>query len=108
MRTTYNKLIRDQIINIINETGKNCRVRILEENEYKSELLKKVHEELEEYMHSGNDQEAIEELADLIEVIRALSKVHGSSPEELEQVRREKAEQRGGFQEKLFLLDVEE
>lgn len=104
----YNKLIRDNIPNIINKTGKKCRFRVLEEDEYKQELQKKCHEEMEEYIRSTTDGEALEELADLLEVIYALAEVHGSSIKELEELRAEKAEKRGGFSERLFLIEVED
>jgi predicted house-cleaning noncanonical NTP pyrophosphatase (MazG superfamily) len=50
----------------------------------------------------------VEELADLLEVIRTLATHHGSSIEEVEAVRINKAEKRGGFQEKVFLIEVED
>jgi len=53
--------------------------RILDLEEYKQELRTKLQEESEEYMSAGSDQEALEELADMLEVIRALAKVHGAN-----------------------------
>jgi predicted house-cleaning noncanonical NTP pyrophosphatase (MazG superfamily) len=50
----------------------------------------------------------VEELADLLEIIQALAKHHGSSIEEVEKVRKEKAEKRGGFEDKIFLIEVED
>jgi predicted house-cleaning noncanonical NTP pyrophosphatase (MazG superfamily) len=47
-------------------------------------------------------------LPDLLEVIRALAKQHGSSIEEVDVIRIEKAEKRGGFQEKVSLIEVED
>ncbi len=37
-----------------------------------------------------------------------MAKQHGSSIEEVEAVRIEKAEKRGGFEEKVFLIGVED
>lgn len=104
----YNKLIRDNIPNIIMKTGRQCWYRVLEKDEYKYELQKKCNEEMEEYIRSNSDPEALEELADLLEVIYALAEVHGSSAKELEELRAEKAEKRGGFNERLFLIEVED
>ncbi|MBO8173101.1 MAG: nucleoside triphosphate pyrophosphohydrolase [Bacillaceae bacterium] len=104
----YNKLIRDKIPAIIHQTGKSYQVKTLSAQEYRTELRKKGREELEEYMQAEDDRSAVEELADLMEVIYALSEVHGSSTEELEEIRKRKAEERGGFQEKLFLIEVED
>jgi predicted house-cleaning noncanonical NTP pyrophosphatase (MazG superfamily) len=104
----YNKLVRDRIPEIIERAGKRYRTRVLEQDEFKLELQRKCQEELEEYLRAGNDQEAVEELADLLEIIYTLAEVHDSSPEELEQIRSEKVENRGGFQDRLFLLEVKD
>jgi predicted house-cleaning noncanonical NTP pyrophosphatase (MazG superfamily) len=63
---------------------------------------------LDEYCAAETDGEAVEELADLLEVIQALAKLHGASIEEVEAVRVDKAQKRGGFQEKVFLIEVED
>lgn len=104
----YDKLVRDFIPQVINSDGKQCRTRILDEEEYKKELNIKLKEESEEYHTAQNSKESLEELADMLEVIRALATVHGASWEELEEVRKKKAEKRGGFQERVYLIDVED
>lgn len=104
----FNKLVRDYIPEIIKDNGKDCRTRILDEKEYIRELRQKIHEELAEYMECQTDQESIEELADMLEIIRALAKVHGASSEKMNEVSRRKAETRGGFQKRIFLIDVED
>jgi predicted house-cleaning noncanonical NTP pyrophosphatase (MazG superfamily) len=55
-----------------------------------------------------NDGQALEELADLLEVIRALAVIHGGSSGILEEIRAEKAERRGGFKDRILLLQVED
>lgn len=104
----YNKLIRDQIPEIIASTGKRYSTRTLEDQEYISELKKKSREELDEYLNSDCNEAAIEELADLLEVIHSLARVHGSSIEVVEQVRKEKYKQRGGFDKRILLVEVED
>lgn len=104
----HNKLVRDEIINIIQSSGKTCRSRILDEAEYEKQLNTKLKEELEEYLKSGNSEEALEELADVLEVIRALAKVHGADWDKLESIRVKKAEARGGFEKRVFLIDVDD
>ncbi|GGH73636.1 putative house-cleaning noncanonical NTP pyrophosphatase (MazG superfamily) [Pullulanibacillus pueri] len=104
----YNKLVRDRIPEIIAENGQTYHVKKLEEEDYLVELRRKAQEELNEYFESSKTNEAIEELADVLEVIYALGQVHGVEPAELEKIRRLKAERRGRFAKKLFLLDVEE
>ena len=46
---TYNKLVRDLIPDIIENSGKQCRTRILSDDEYLEKLDAKLDEELEEY-----------------------------------------------------------
>ena len=104
----HNKLVRDRIPEIIESTGKKFSTRILNDEEYITELKKKSFEELQEYVEATNKADAIEELADLLEIMHALAEYHGSSMEEVEQVRQEKAEKRGGFKEKIYLIEVED
>lgn len=104
----YNKLIRDRIPEIIEKTGKRFFISVLSDNEYVAELQKKCIEELEEYKAAGSDSDSLEELADLLEIIYALAAIHRASREDLERIRSSKAEKRGGFEEKLFLLEVED
>ncbi len=105
---TYNKLVRDRIPEIIEATGKKFSTSILDEEQYIKELKKKSLEELEEYHEAETNKDALEELADVLEIMHALASVHGSSIEEVERIRKEKAEKRGGFQEKIFLVEVED
>jgi predicted house-cleaning noncanonical NTP pyrophosphatase (MazG superfamily) len=105
---TYNKLVRDKIPQIIESKGKKFSIKVLNDEDYIKYLKEKVYEELDEYCAAETDGEAMEELADLLEVIRALAKHHGSSIEAVEAVRKDKSEKRGAFQEKVFLIEVED
>ena len=98
----YNKLVRDYIPEIIEASGKSCVTEILSDEEYLRMLDAKLDEELAVYHKDQN----IEELADLMEVIYAAAIVRGYTPEQLEQVRREKAKKRGGFEKKILLKEV--
>lgn len=100
----YNKLIRDKIPEIIEQDGNDCEIRVLNDHEYLAELNKKLQEELKEYYESGE----VEELADLAEIIYAIAKHKGVDPQEFDSIRRKKAEKRGGFEKKLFLISVKE
>ena len=101
---TYNKLVRDLIPDIIEESGNECRTRILSDEEYLKMLDVKLDEELAEYHKDQN----IEELVDLLELIQAAAIARGYTLGELESVRAEKAKKRGGFENKIFLIDVTE
>lgn len=100
---TYNKLVRDRIPEIIEKDGKTCETEVLSDDDYLVMLDAKLDEELAEYHQDKN----IEELADLIEVIYAVAEARGYSIEQLESVRKEKAEKRGAFKEKIFLKTVQ-
>ena len=104
MIKVYNKLVRDRIPEIIEASGKSCKTEILSDEEYLRMLDAKLDEELAEYHKDQN----IEELADLLEVIHAVTIARGYTLEELEAVRTDKAEKRGGFSRKILLKTVTE
>lgn len=105
---TYNKLVRDNIPQVIEKTNKQFTTRILSKEEYMVEVKKKMNEELTEYQQAQSNEEAVEELADILELIHAATKIHGATIEQLEEVRRGKAEKRGGFEKRIFLIEVED
>ena len=104
-RYTYNKLVRDKIPqDIDSEPGRKCKYRILNDEEYLKELNKKVLEEANEFI----EENSIEELGDLIEVIKAIMKLKGYNMEEVKKVMKSKAERKGIFNNKIFLEYVDE
>ena len=100
----YNKLVRDKIPEIIEADGKECKTRILSNEEYIAALEEKLKEEVAEYQTDKN----LEEMADVLEVLQAICMARGYSLAELEAVRAKKVEKRGGFKEKILLEYVEE
>ena len=104
----YNKLVRDYIPTIIEEQGKKLTARVLDEEEYQREMRRKSREELGEYLEAATDADAMEELADLLEIIHALSRIHGTDISRIEEIRKKKAEERGGFGKRMYLVNVED
>ena len=105
MRTmAYRKLVRDRIPEIIEASGKRCSCEILTEDMYLDMLDRKLEEELAEYQ----ENKSMEELADLLEVIRAVARARGSSIEEVEAIRAQKEKARGGFAKRILLTGVTE
>ena len=100
--TKYHKLVRDSIPEIIMQSGKRPVYSILSDEAYLAKLDEKLNEELAEYQES----KSMEELADLLEVIRAVAVARGSSMDEVESIRRDKAAKRGGFEKKILLTEV--
>lgn len=105
---TYNKLVRDKIPEIIKRNGQLCKSKKLDQAAYYRELRTKFKEELNEYLNTENDQEAMEELSDVLEVIHALSEIHGKGFEDVEEVRQKKFNERGGFNERIYLITVDD
>lgn len=99
---TYHKLVRDRIPEIIEADGKTCVCETLSDEEYIRLLDEKLNEELAEYQES----KSLEELADLLEVMQAVVRARGWTLDELEQVRADKAAERGGFTKKILLKEV--
>ena len=95
----YNKLVRDNIPEIMINNGAIPVTRILNEEEYLIELNKKLSEEVNEYLESGE----AEELADIQEVILGIINAKGISREGLENIRKDKAAKRGSFDKRIFL-----
>ena len=98
----YNKVIRDKIPEIIRENGSECEVIKLSDEEFLTELEKKLTEELEEYYESGS----IEELCDIVEISLRLVELKGVRLSEFNQLREKKNVMRGSFQSNLFLKQV--
>ncbi|SDR00765.1 nucleoside triphosphate pyrophosphohydrolase [Natronobacterium texcoconense] len=103
MPREYDKLVRDDIPEIIERDGETPVVHTADDNEYGRRLLEKLDEEVTEFRES----EEIEELADVLEVVHAIRAHEGVSRERLEDLRSEKAQERGRFEERIVLERVE-
>lgn len=92
------KLVRDKIPQIIIEDGRTPIVRTLSDEEYLSELDRKLNEEVAEYQAD----KSLEEMADVLEVLFAICEARGHSVDELMEVSDKKREKRGGFRDKVY------
>lgn len=101
----YNKLVRDKIPSIITNNGEIPVTRILNDEEYKIELERKLYEEYQEVINSKNI-DRLEELADMIEVIKALASLEGKNLQDIILIAEQKREKRGGFKDKIYLEKV--
>ena len=100
----YNKLVRDKIPDIILKDHCLPTTRTLDDKEYIKELNKKLMEEVNEYL----EEENVEEMVDILEVIRAILDYKKVSYEDIEEKRAKKAKKRGAFKDKVFLEKVME
>lgn len=105
MKYVYNKLVRDKIPQEINKKeGRKANYKILNQDEYLKELDKKLFEEAHEFV----EEHSIEELGDLMEVIFAIMKAKEISINEVEKAREVKKNKKGAFDDRIFLIDVEQ
>lgn len=105
MKYAYNKLVRDKIPEAIERTeGRTANYKILNNKEYLQELDRKLFEEAHEFV----EEHSVEELADLMEVISAIMNARGLSLEEVEVARKAKSDKKGKFDDKVYLIDVEQ
>ena len=104
MAVEHEKLVRDDIPEIIEADGKRPRTHVADESEFADRLAAKLAEETAEYRESRDPRE----LADVLEVVHALRELDGLTAEELADLRSEKAERRGRFEDRIVLERVEE
>ncbi|MFC7233040.1 hypothetical protein ACFQMM_19835 [Saliphagus sp. GCM10025308] len=104
MPRIYDKLVRDEIPTVVEANGERPITHVADDEEYDRRLLAKLEEECAEY----REDRSLDELADVLEVVRACCVNEGWSIEELEERRREKAAERGGFEARVVLEAVVE
>ncbi len=105
MERVYNKLVRDNIPEIIKSKVEKPVTRILNDDEYKKSLEEKLFEEYKEVIEATGTNR-LEELADLLEVTKSLAEAENSSLEHIIELANEKRKKRGGFEKKIFLEKV--
>ena len=96
------KLIRDKTPAILGKIDISLFERILEQDEYRARLKDKLLEEANELCEAKTIVDIQEELADVLEVIHALSLAHGLSYEQVEEARVQKKQARGGFADRIY------
>ena len=95
----YNKLVRDSIPEYITSKGEKAIIHIANDEEYWEKLKEKLSEEVQEFYES----ETIDELADILEVIDAISEYKKFDSEKILEIKNKKAQQRGKFEKRVIL-----
>lgn len=106
MEKFYNKLVRDNIPEIIKSNNGEPYTRVLDEEEYKEELEKKLLEECNEVINAKESKDRVEELADVMEIIFSLARLEDKSLQEIQEVMLDKRKKRGGFEKRVYLEKV--
>ena len=107
----HSKLVRDLVPELFGQEGPGTlhAVRQLEDDEFLSALITKLIEEAVEVRSASSVHERVKELADVVEVVRALT-LALTTPEHVEEVRRAKAAVLGTFANRIWMTweDAEE
>lgn len=106
MAQDYNKLVRDNIINLIEDEGRKCNFKYLNDSDFNYALRKKLVEESIEVLYASNLDELQEELADILEVFETIINFHHLKINNLLQIKEKKYEDKGGFHKRIFLKNT--
>ncbi|MEV0838946.1 nucleoside triphosphate pyrophosphohydrolase [Actinocatenispora sera] len=98
----HDKLVRDRIPEIVSASGARPETRVADPVEFRALLRAKLVEEVYEFLEDENPAE----LADILEVVRALAVDLSTEPDELERMRKKKVTERGSYAERIVLLAV--
>jgi predicted house-cleaning noncanonical NTP pyrophosphatase (MazG superfamily) len=99
--TTAEKLVRDRTAEIIASSGETAIVRTANALEMTELLRQKLQDKVREYL----DGSSLDKLVDVLEIVYALGRDNGCKPPELERRRLVKAAERGGFEQRLVLVE---
>ena len=98
----YNKIVRDNIPTIIENSGNKCETEIVSDEEALLYLYKKLTEEVNEFLESKD----IHEIADVMEVLYAICDKMKITRAMLETIRQQKENENGGFENNIILKKV--
>lgn len=101
-KKVISKLIRDRIPEFLKTQNITCHTTVLDDESYQQALHTKLQEEVTEFLEAKSNTHKLEEMADILEVLRACLALQGNSFEQLESIRKIKEQERGGFYKKLF------
>ena len=101
------KLVRDNIPEIIRSSGNEPNIRIAADDELKSLLGAKLHEEVQELLTASKKEDIIEEICDVLEVLSVISSSNGIDTTELFERADIKRKANGSFLNKIVLITEE-
>ncbi|MEZ4104391.1 MAG: nucleoside triphosphate pyrophosphohydrolase [Candidatus Paceibacterota bacterium] len=103
-RIYYNKLVRDNIPDMIKAKRKNCEVvQLTDMQEYQQELFKKIKEEATSLSMARTKKEFLGEYADLMMVLNTIMQQLEITPEEVRNVKEDNNLKKGAYNRRFFL-----
>lgn len=100
----YNKLVRDLIQEKIQSRGESCEIRVINDQaEFEQELMKKVVEEAQALAHVRDRKEFLNEYADLMVVLDALTRQLEFSEADIQTAMTENVTKKGLYAKRHFL-----
>lgn len=108
-RMRYDKLVRDKIEEVIHQRSPGADVitrQAVDDPEFWRKLKIKLLEEVQEFVHTENEDELKEEMIDIAEVISAIIAYKNWNIGELEALMEKKANEKGRFASRLILVEI--
>lgn len=103
-RIYYNKLVRDNIPDMIRAKRKNCEVlQITDMQEFQQELFKKIKEEAASLASVRTREEFLSEYADLMIVLNTVMQQLEITPEEVTKAKADNYLKKGSYKHRYFL-----
>lgn len=100
------KIVRDQCTEQLIEAGIEVEERSLDRAGTSRYIKEKLVEEAKEVVEAKSLQEVTEELADVLEVVKAVARFHGISESAVEEARQAKRKRRGGFEKYCYIESI--
>ena len=102
------KLVRNKVPDLIKKSNRTPVTRVLQMEEFRNALKEKIFEEVEEFFTADDQRQRVEEMADILEVLKSLCETHAIFIGEVINVAKNKREKRGDFSEKIFLEGIDD
>lgn len=100
----FNKLVRDKYFeDMQNDTSQNTIFRKLDQDEFITEILNKIEEEASELKNFKNEDNLVEELADLYELLDIIKNEMNISEDDIQNAKLQKIKKAGGFDKKIYV-----
>ena len=103
MAKVYDKLVRDKIPEIMEKDNEIAITRVLGDDEYRRELYRKLKEECNEVMNATSKAQLIEELGDVLEVLKSIAALENKDFSDVVEVSMQKKLKKGGFEKRIYL-----